>query len=287
MFRLLAKLVHGFALLAAVACASITALAIEGTAKSHWAYQTPVRPPLAQVKDQLWPQTAIDRFILQRLEAEQLMPAAPADRNTLLRRVTLSLTGVSPTPDELTAFDADGAPDSYERVVDRLLTSPRYGERMAQDWLDLARYADTHGYHSDSRRDMWRWREWVIQALNANRPFDEFTVEQMAGDLLPGATLDQRIATGFHRNHMLNDENGAIPEEFLAEYIIDRVSTTGAVWLGQTVGCARCHDHKHDPLTQRDFYRLYAFFNNVPENGLGGRYGNTPPLVVAPTRGQQ
>src|SRR4029453_14343448 len=179
------------------------------------------------------------------------------------------------------------ARDAYGRVVDRLLTSLRYGERMAADWLDLARYADTHGYPSDSQRTLWGWRDWVIDALNAGMPYDQFTIEQLAGDLLPGATLDQRVATGFHRNHMLNDENGAIPEEFLSEYLVDRVVTTGAVWLGQTLTCARCHDHKYDPVTQRDFYRLYAFFNSVPENGLGGRTGNSPPTLVAPTRQQQ
>lgn len=273
-------------LLAGSVCAAATSRAAS-PAQTHWAYRTPRLPPLPTVQAQAWPRGAIDRFILARLEAEQLSPTAPADRATLLRRVTLDLTGLPPSLDEIAAFLRDDSPDAYERLVDRLLASPRYGERMASEWLDLARYADTHGYHSDSQRQMWRWRDWVVESLNADVPFDRFTVEQLAGDLLPGATLDQRIATGFHRNTMLNDENGAIPEEYLAEYVIDRVNTTGSVWLGQSLGCARCHDHKHDPISQKDFYRLFAFFNNVPENGLGGRYGNTPPVLSAPTRGQQ
>jgi hypothetical protein len=229
----------------------------------------------------------IDVYVRDRLAQQQWQPAPQADRLTLLRRVTLDLTGIVPTASEIDEYLADNFPDAYERTVDRLLASPRYGERMASDWLDAARYGDTHGYHSDSQREMWRWRDWVIDAFNANMPFDQFTIEQLAGDLLPGATLSQRIATGFHRNHMLNDENGAIPEEYLCEYISDRVTTTATVWLGLTIGCARCHDHKYDPLSQRDFYRLYAFFHNVPENGLGGRSGNAPPVIIAPTRLQQ
>jgi hypothetical protein len=250
----------------------------------HWAYVAPQRPAVPNVRDRTWPRSAIDAFVLARLEQQGLGPSPAADARTLIRRATLAITGLPPTPEEVEGFLADRSPDDYDRVVDRLLASPRYGERMAADWLDLARYADTHGYHSDSQRTMWRWRDWVIDALNAGMPYDQFTIEQLAGDLLPGATLDQRVATGFHRNHMLNDENGAIPEEFLSEYLVDRVATTGAVWLGQTFACARCHNHKYDLLTQRDFYRLYAFFNSVPENGLGGRTGNSPPTIVAPTR---
>ena len=252
----------------------------------HWAFVPPQRPMLPDLPAPLrrWPQNAIDVFVAQRLLREKLLPSPSADRAVLLRRVTLDLTGIGPAPEDIERYRADASPDAYERTVDRLLASPRFGERLAVDWLDAARYSDTHGYHSDSQRDMWRWRQWVIEAFNANMPFDQFTVEQIAGDLLPQATLEQRIATGFNRNHMLNDENGAIPEEYLCEYVTDRVTTTATVWLGLTIGCARCHDHKYDPVPQRDFYRLYAFFHNVPENGLGGRSGNAPPLVVAPTR---
>ena len=251
-----------------------------------WSFVPPQRPELPELPAELrrWPRTPIDSFIARRLIDERLAPSPQADRLTLLRRLSFDLTGIGPTPDEIERFAADGRPDALERQVDRLLASPRYGERMAADWLDAARYADTHGYHSDSQRDMWRWRDWVTGAFNANMPYDQFTIEQLAGDLLPRPTLEQRIATGFNRNHMLNDENGAIPEEYLCEYVSDRVTTTATVWLGLTVGCARCHDHKHDPISQRDFYQLYAFFHNVPENGLGGRSGNAPPLVVAPTR---
>ncbi|HUE74106.1 MAG TPA: DUF1553 domain-containing protein [Pirellulaceae bacterium] len=253
---------------------------------AHWSLAPPQRAPLPQLPIQLrtWPRSAVDLFIARRLVDERLSPSPEAERLTLLRRVALDLTGIGPSPAEIERHLADASPDAYERAVDRLLASPRFGERMASDWLDAARYGDTHGYHSDSQRDMWRWRQWVIDALNANMPFDRFTTWQLGGDLLPNATLEQRIATGFNRNHMLNDEDGAIPEEYLCEYVSDRVTTTATVWLGLTVGCARCHDHKYDPLPQRDFYRLYAFFNNVPENGLGGRSGNAPPLVVAPTR---
>ena len=255
----------------------------------HWGFVPPRRPTLPALEPSLarWPRNGIDALIARRLVREGLQPSRQADPATLLRRVTLDLTGVPPDLNEQERHLTDHSPDRYERHVDRLLASPRFGERFATDWLDAARYADTHGYHSDSQRDMWRWRQWVIDAFNANMPFDRFTVEQLAGDLLPEPTLEQRVATGFNRNHMLNDENGAIPEEYLCEYVSDRVTTTATVWLGLTIGCARCHDHKYDPVPQRDFYRLYAFFNNVPENGLGGSSGNAPPLVVAPTRLQR
>ena len=201
--------------------------------------------------------------------------------------MTLDLTGLPPAPGELDSFLADNSPDAYEKRVDQLLNSPHYGERMAMQWLDLARYADTHGYHIDSLRHMWHWRDWVIDAYNRNMPYDEFTIEQLAGDLLPNATLDQKIATGFSRNHMINFEGGAIPDEYHTAYIVDRVNTTGAVWLGLTVGCAQCHDHKYDPITQKDFYRLFAFFHNVPENGLDGSKGNAAPLLKVPSVEQQ
>jgi mono/diheme cytochrome c family protein len=255
--------------------------------EGHWAFIPPVRPAVPQAKQGDWARGAVDAFILARLEAEGLKPSPEADKATLIRRVTLDLTGLPPTPAEVDAFLADGSPDAYEKVVDRLLASPKYGERMALDWLDAARYADTHGYHIDSGRDMWKWREWVIDAYNANVPFDRFTVEQLAGDMLPNATLQQKIASGFNRNHMVNYEGGAIPEEYHAAYIMDRVSTTSTVWLGMTVACAQCHDHKYDPVTQKEFYQLYAFFNNVPENGLDGKKGNAVPFLKVPTPEQQ
>jgi len=255
--------------------------------QKHWSFLPPVRPPLPTVKNGAWPRNGIDRFILARLEREGLSPSPAADRTTLIRRVTLDLTGLPPTPAEVDAFLADASPDAYEQVVDRLLDSPRYGEKMAARWLDAARYADTSGYQSDGERFMWRWRDWVIDALNANMPFDQFTVEQLAGDLLPGATLDQKIATAFNRNHRGNGEGGIIPEEYAVEYVVDRVETTATVWLGLTMGCTRCHDHKFDPISQKEFYRVFAYFNNVPENGRAIKYGNSPPFIPAPTRLQQ
>src|SRR5207249_7901412 len=222
-----------------------------------------------------------------RLEAEGLRPSPQADKATLIRRLTLDLTGLPPTLAEVDTFVADASPDAYEKVVDRLLASPHFGERLAVEWLDAARFADTHGYHIDSGRDMTRWREWVIHAFNRNLPFDQFTIEQLAGDLLPGANVEQRVASGFNRNHMINFEGGAVPEEYHTAYIVDRVNTTGMVWLGLTVNCCQCHDHKFDPLTQKDFYRFYAFFHNVPENGLDGSKGNAAPVLRAPTKQQQ
>ena len=255
--------------------------------ESHWAFIPPERPAEPPVADAEWPRNPVDRFVLRRLEEAGLTPSDEADRATLLRRVTLDLTGVPPTPRELADFLNDDAADAYEQAVDRLLASPRYGERMAFEWLDAARYADTNGYQTDGERSMWRWRDWVIDAYNANMPFDQFTVEQLAGDMLPGATLDQRIATAFNRNHSLNSEGGIVVDEFLAEYGVDRVSTTGTVWMGLTLGCARCHDHKFDPISQKEFYEVMANFNNIPERGKGFKYVNSPPLVTAPTDEQR
>jgi hypothetical protein len=249
----------------------------------HWAFLRPERPDLPAVNDRAWPRNPIDYFILSRLEREALAPSPEADRTTLIRRLTLDLTGLPPTPAEVDAFLGDASPKAYEKVVDRLLDSPRYGERMALEWLDAARFADTHGYHIDSARNMTRWRDWVIRAYNRNLPFDQFTIEQLAGDLLPGATVEQRIASGFNRNHMINFEGGAIPEEYLTAYIVDRVNTTGTVWMGLTIGCAQCHDHKFDPITQQEYYQFYAFFHNVPENGLDGIKGNAAPVLKEPT----
>lgn len=261
-------------------------LAGGATYSQHWAFQPPVQPALPAVKQTTWPRNPVDYFILSRLEREGLKPSPEADRITLLRRVTLDLTGLPPTPAEVDAFLADKSSDAYERVVDRLLNSVRYGERMAVEWLDAARYADTHGYHIDSGRDMTPWRDWVIRSFNRNLPFDQFTIQQLAGDLLPNATLENKVASGFNRNHMINFEGGAIPEEYHAAYIIDRVNTTGTVWLGLTIGCAQCHDHKYDPLSQKEYYQLYAFFHNVPEKGLDGNTGNAAPLLRMPSAEQ-
>ena len=259
--------------------------------RDHWSLVVPRRPPLPAVTKASWVRNAIDYFVLARLEKEGLSPGPEADRTTLIRRVTLDLTGLPPTPAEVDAFLADSSPDAYVKLVDRLLQSPRYGERMAVDWLDAARYADTNGFQVDRDREMWPWRDWVVDAFNRNLPFDRFTVEQLAGDLLPNPTRGQRIAAGMHRNSMLNEEGGIIPEEFLAEAVADRVETTSTIWLGLTVGCARCHDHKYDPLSQKEYYRLFAFFNNTSETGIGDFLvdfkRSAPPYLVLPTQSQQ
>jgi hypothetical protein len=256
--------------------------------EEYWAFIKPVRPEAPTVKDAKWARNDIDRFILARLEAEGLHPTAEADKAMLIRRVSLDLTGLPPTPAEVDAFVADQSPDAYEKVVDRLLASPHYGEQMALPWLDYARYADSHGYQSDPERHMWRWRDWVINAYNKNMPFDQFTIEQIAGDLLPNPTTDQKIATGFNRNHRINAEGGVIAEEWRVEGVVDRVETTGEVWLGLTLGCCRCHDHKFDPITQKDFYSFSGFFNSINETGTGDtgftdKGHNVPPLLKLPT----
>jgi hypothetical protein len=251
--------------------------------KPHWAFVKPVRPPLPKVADKAWPSNAIDSFILARLEDEGLSPSPDADRRTLIRRVSLDLTGLPPTPEDVDNYLRDHSANAYEKVVDRLLASPEYGERMAMDWMDAARYADSNGYQSDWERFQYRWRDWVINAFNQNMSYDEFTVEQLAGDLLPHPTMDQIIATGFNRNHRINTEGGVIPEEWRIETVIDRVETTSQVWMGLTSGCARCHDHKYDPISQKEFYSLCSYFNNVPETGSGVEQPvNHPPLIEAP-----
>jgi Protein of unknown function (DUF1553)/Protein of unknown function (DUF1549)/Concanavalin A-like lectin/glucanases superfamily/Planctomycete cytochrome C len=255
--------------------------------ETQWSFVAPKRPSVPEVKDKAWVRNPIDSFVLARLEAEGLKPSEETDKVTLLRRVSFDLTGLPPTPAEVDSFLADKSPDAYEKRVDQLLASPHYGERMAMEWLDLARYSDTHGYHIDSLREMWPWRDWVIKAYNQNMPYDRFTIEQLAGDLLPNATLDDKIATGFNRNNMINFEGGAVPEEYHVEYVIDRASTTGTAWLGLTMGCARCHDHKFDPIRQKDFYQFAAFFNSVPERGLDGYLGNADPVLPLPTAAQQ
>jgi hypothetical protein len=251
--------------------------------QAHWSFIPPAAPPVPPVKNPEWCINPIDRFILARLEKEGLTPQPQADEATLARRLSLDLTGLPPTPKEVDDCLADPTPGSYGRVVDRLLASPHYGERMAQEWLDAARYADTSGYQADWERSMWPWRDWVIRSFNANMPFDRFTVEQLAGDMLPNATIEQKLATGFNRNHRINDEGGIIPAEYAVEYVVDRVETTSAVWLGLTTGCARCHDHKYDPVSQKEFYRLFALFNNVPEKGQDGRTGFAAPFIRIPT----
>ena len=251
--------------------------------QSHWAFIPPERRAVPPVSDAEWARNPIDDFVLARLERQGHAPAPEADRATLLRRVSLDLTGLPPTAGDIAAFLNDDSPDAYENAVDRLLGTSGYGERMAVEWLDGARYADTSGYQTDAERSMWRYRDWVIDAYNDNMPFDQFTIEQLAGDLLPDATLEQRIATAFNRNHSQNGEGGIIPEEFLVENVVDRVSTTSTVWMGLTLGCARCHDHKFDPLSQKEFYEVFAYFNNVSERGKAFKYGNSPPYITAPT----
>ena len=255
--------------------------------ESHWAFIPPEKPAVPEVENLSWVKNPIDHFVLEKLEKELLDPSKAADKEILIRRVTLDLTGIPPTIEEIDAYLADESPNAYEKLVERLLQSPRYGERMAVEWLDAARYADTNGYQTDGERSMWRWRDWVINAYNENMPFDQFTIEQLAGDMLPNATLDQKIATAFNRNHSLNAEGGIVPEEFLVEYAVDRVATTSTVWLGLTMGCARCHDHKFDPLQQKEFYEFSAFFNNINERGKGFKYVNSPPFITAPTASQQ
>ncbi len=245
----------------------------------HWAYQPPVRWALPAVKRSDWPRNAIDDFVLARMEAHQLDPSPEADRTTLIRRASLDLTGLPPTVEEVDAYLADDDPHAYERVVDRLLDSPHYGERWARLWLDLARYADTNGYEKDARRSIWRYRDWVIEAFNRDLTFDRFTIEQLAGDLLENPTLAQRIATGFHRNTMTNTEGGTNDEEFRIEAVVDRVDTTMQVWMGTTFGCGRCHEHKYDPFTQREYYQVLAFLNNTADHDAN----NNEPVIEAPT----
>lgn len=247
-----------------------------------WAFVPPKRSTLPKVSDADWPRNAIDHFVLAKLDREGLKPSPSADKITLIRRVTHDLTGLPPTPQEVETFIKDDSPNAFEKVVDRLLQSPRYGEHMASFWLDSARYADTDGYQNDRYRYQWVWRDWVIMALNDNMPFDQFVIEQLAGDMLPNATLKQQIATGFNRNHRINSEAGSIADEWHVENVVDRVDTFGTVFLGLTIQCARCHDHKYDPISQEEYYRLFAYFNNVPEFGIGPNNGNSPPFITVP-----
>jgi hypothetical protein len=248
----------------------------------HWSFVPPQKAPLPKVKQARWVRNPIDDFILARLEQEKLKPNPEADRRTLIRRVTLDLTGLPPTPAEVTTFVGDKSTNAYEKVVDRLLASPAWGEQRAHYWLDVARYGDTHGIHFDNYREMWTYRDWVINAFNADMPFDEFTIENLAGDLLPHATRNQQIGSGFNRCNITSNEGGLIPEEYLVLYARDRTETTAQTWLGLTAGCAVCHDHKYDPLTQKDFYSLSAFFNNTTQAAMDGNIKNTPPVITVP-----
>ena len=254
---------------------------------THWAFDPPKKPALPAVKNTGWPINEIDRFILARLEAEGLSASPMAAKTTLIRRVTLDLTGLPPTIQEVDAFLADSSRDAYEKVVDRLLESPRYGEQMARVWLDAARYGDTHGLHLDNYREAWPYRDWVIRAFNANKPFDRFIVEQLAGDLLPNPTADQIIATGYNRCHVSTNEGGSIEEEVYVRNIVDQVDTNGTVFLGLTTGCARCHDHKYDPIRAKDYYQLFAFFNNIDGPAMDGNLSKWEPIVQVPNSKQR
>src|SRR5262245_7711848 len=255
----------------------------EGAAyQPHWSLIPPQRPAVPKVGNSWWVRNPIDSFIAARLEAARLAPAPEADRRTLARRLSLDLTGLPPTRESVEAFVNDSAPGAYERLVDKMLASPRWGEHRGRYWLDAARYADTHGIHFDNYREMWSYRDWVIRAFNRNLPFDEFTIENLAGDLLPNATLDQQIGSGFNRCNITTNEGGAIAEEYLVLYTRDRVETTSQVWMGLTAGCAVCHDHKFDPLSQREFYAMATFFNNTTQNAMDGNIKDTPPIVMVP-----
>jgi cytochrome c553 len=257
----------------------------------HWAFVAPVKPAVPEVKDKTWPRTPIDNFVLAKLESKGIKPSPEADKETLARRVHMDLLGLPPTPEEIDAYMADTSDKAYENMVDRALASPHYGERMAIDWLDLARYGDSNAMHHEMLRTSWPWRDWVINAFSKNMPYDQFLTEQLAGDLLPNATLEQKLATSFNRNHGINNEGGAIPEEWLTHYAVDRVSTYGTAVMGMTIGCAQCHDHKFDPISQNDFFSLMAYFNSINEVGLerqdGSRARAYPPFVQVPTEPQK
>jgi len=251
--------------------------------QEHWAYVAPKRPDLPAVKDKSWPGNEIDHFVLAKLEKEGLKPSPDADKSTVARRATLDLTGLPPTPEEVDAYLTDKTPEAYDKLVERLLNTPRYGEHMARYWLDAARYADSHGYHIDSERSMWKWRDWVVNAFNENMPFDQFTVEQLAGDLLPEATVEQKVASGYVRCNMSSGEGGAIDAEYQAKYTFDRVETTATIWMGLTLTCARCHTHKYDPIANKEYYSLYSFFNNIDESIMDGNKPNPDPFLKLPT----
>ena len=253
--------------------------------EDHWSFLPPKKSALPKVSDQAWVRDPLDAFVLARLDREHMKPEAEATREAWLRRASFDLTGLPPTPAEIDEFLTDKRTDAYETQVDRLLKSQRYGERQAQEWLDLARYADTSGYQSDTPREIWKWREWVVNAFNANMPYDQFTIEQLAGDLLPNATLAQKVATGFNRNHPTNSEAGEEEDEYRSAYVVDRVNTTATVFMGVTLACAQCHDHKYDPLSQRDYYSFYSFFNNIKERD--SEYTYSRPSIPVPNPDQE
>ncbi len=253
----------------------------------HWAYKVPVKSAIPAVKSASWPVNEVDRFILERLEDEGLRPEPEAGKSELIRRVSLDLTGLPATPEQVDAFLADKSDRAYERVVDRLLDSPRYGEHMARFWLDAARYGDTHGLHLDNYREIWPYRDWVIRAFNDNKPFDRFVIEQLAGDLLPNPTLDQIVATGFNRCHISTSEGGSIEEEVYVRNVVDQIDTNGTIFLGLTIGCSRCHDHKYDPVRMKDYYQLFSFFNNIDGPALDGNSAQWAPVVRVPTDEQR
>jgi cytochrome c553 len=250
--------------------------------EKHWAFTPPRKAPLPAVETEKWPKNEIDYFILHALEKIDLAPNAEADEERLLKRIALDLTGLPPTAEQMARFANDASPDKYEKMVDELLQQPQYGERMALGWMDVARYADSHGYQDDNYRTQWPWRDWVIHAFNKNMPYDQFVTWQLAGDQLPNATKEQILATGFNRNHKITEEGGVIDEEYRVEYATDRTNTLGRALLGITVECAKCHDHKFDPISQKDYFQLYAFFNNVKEVGLESTVGGRKPTLRIP-----
>lgn len=251
--------------------------------QEHWAYVSPIRKPLPKVRVEKWVRNGVDYFVKARLEEKGMAPSPEAKKETLLRRLSFDLTGLPPTPEQIEAFLSDPSPDAYEKQIDRLMASPRYGERMVWDWLDAARYSDSNGYQTDPERGMYPWRDWAVKALNDNMPFDQFSIEQIAGDLLPNATQDQKLATAFLRNHMINGEGGRLPEENRIEYLFDQAETVGTIWMGLTMNCARCHDHKYDPISQKEYYQLTAFFNKTKVSGQG-KNPHTPPILNLTTK---
>ena len=255
--------------------------------EEHWSFTPLVQPMPPAVKNPDWVQNPIDAFILSRLEKEGLQPAEETDKRTLIRRLSFDLTGLPPTLEEIHRFLNDDSPNAYQNLIDTIMAKPEYGEHLARFWLDVARYGDTHGLHLDNYREMWPYRDWVIKAFNENMPFDQFTIEQLAGDLLREPTLDQRVATGFNRSHVTTSEGGSIADEYYVRYAVDRANTTATVWMGLTAGCAQCHDHKYDPITQKEYYQLYAYFNNITENAMDGNRKDSPPVVKLPTPEQK
>ena len=249
-----------------------------GEWKPHWSFIAPKKADLPQVANKALVQNPIDHFILKELESAGLSFSEKADKETLIRRIYLDLIGLPPTPEAVDEFLNDNSPEAFEKVVDHLLASPNFGERWAWDWLDAARYSDTNGFQGDPVRKMWPWRDWVVNAINANMPYDQFTIEQLAGDLIPNATMDQILATAFNRNHMYNGEGGRIAEETRVENVFDRLETTGTIWMGLTFNCTRCHDHKFDPITQKEYFQFYDYFNQTSEAGLNGN-GMIPPVL--------